>query len=130
MNRPGDFLTVNLVLAVEDRERWPSDVSSLDQFRTAVFERALMRQMIEFGWFFVDDPKRPWVKQEFGPILSTWLLLVPKCYREKVTALALATFNRVLKNEIHKPHHRDLYVEELRDAVWRELEPVMPGGDR
>ena len=124
MNRP--FVTINL-LSFEHRVRWPDGVSSLDHYRTVAFETSLMREMIGFGWFGVNDAKRPWARASYGVILSDWVLLVPECYRARVGEIAMELFDKTLKGQLFKEWMREQFIKELRDALYEKLEPIMPG---
>lgn len=129
MKRPGESIMLNLV-RYDHRVRWPCGVTSLDHFRTVAFEHSAMRQTIEFGYFPVRDEQRPWVHESFGPILGTWLAVVPECYREKVIEIVESTFDSTLKGQLFREWHRDQFIKELRDALYEKLEPIMPGDVR
>lgn len=124
MNRPGAFINV---ITFDRRVRWPDGVTSLDHFRTVAFERSMMRATIRIGHFPVRDPMRPWVKSTFGMDLSTWIAVVPECYREKVSALSKELFDSTLKNQLYKEWMLDQFIEELRGVLYEKLEPIMPG---
>lgn len=128
MKRPGDYVDVKIVEPLHVHEHWPSYVSGAEHFGTMSFEHEIMRELIEFGWFPVHDPERPWVRTSFGPMLDAWMDVVPQCYREKVVEIVRAVFERSFKNDVYRPHHLDLFVEEVRNAIWSQLEPVPPRG--
>lgn len=117
------FPTINIITTGEPRAQ-PGN--SLDDYRTVMFDLAIMRQMITFDWFPVNDPQYPWRKSAFGPVLGTWLCAVPQVYREKVVEIARKTFKRVLQGEVFKEHHKDLFIHELRVDIWTHLEPIFP----
>lgn len=111
VDRPGKYTKITIH---DVRPPCPNGDEVHRRFHTMMFERDVMRELIEF-----------WSGGSLQ--LGQWMTIVPECYRERVGEIAIGVFERSFKNmKFDSRSTLDRFVDELRDGLWNDLEPVLP----